>query len=61
MSIRPTASSSADIHMIRRRDRRRVKNPWQKALDRFASLPRHVRVLWLIAAFEALALATRAA
>jgi hypothetical protein len=38
-----------------------VKNPWQKALDRFASLPRHVRVLWLIAAFEALALATRAA
>jgi hypothetical protein len=38
-----------------------VKNSWHNALDRFASLPRHVRVLWLIAAFEALALAMRAA
>jgi hypothetical protein len=30
------------------------------ALDRFASLPRHVRVLWLLAAFEALMFAFRA-
>jgi hypothetical protein len=30
------------------------------ALDRFASLPRHVRVLWFLAAFEALTLAIRA-
>ena len=55
---RPVVS---DIHgVVRQGGLRWPKILKQHALHRFASLPRLVRILWFMAAFEALTIAMRA-
>jgi hypothetical protein len=54
-------ASLADIQRILRRGGlRSPKTLKHHALQRFASLPRHVRILWFMAAFETLTIAMRA-